>query len=97
MTESTNSQVLTPEQRAELRKVIDEGVKLKVQQDSLNESMKEIKSRIKDEFGIEKKNATKLITSAYKHDFNDVEMEYEELISIAEELGLHNGGNSDAE
>lgn len=90
MTETSNMH-LNPEQKAELRKAIDEAVKLKVQQESVKDSMNEIKGRIKEEFGIEKKHTTKLINSAYKHNFNDVELEYEELFSLAEELGLHSG------
>ena len=84
---------LNSEEREKLDGMIQEGVKVKLQQDSLSDTMKDIKKTIKDEFGISNKDSNTLMTHAKSMSFNELDSHSQKLLDLAEQLGYYKPDN----
>jgi len=80
---------LNAEQREVLKKAVEEGVNSKYRVQSETDLQKAIADRMKDEVQVPPKLFRRLVTLAYKANGDEVNAETEELLDLAEEVGVY--------
>jgi hypothetical protein len=76
-----------PEEKAKLERLINEGVQIQYEIESLNEGLKETVKAVAEELNVKPSLITKAIKIAHKGNWNDVYSEFDDLETIIVTVG----------
>lgn len=81
------SRTYGPEEKAKLERLINEGIQIKYEIESLNEGLKETIKAVADELEIKPALINKAIAIAQKGNWNDVYSEFDDLETLIVTVG----------
>lgn len=82
-----SSRTYGPEEKAKLERLINEGVQIKYEIESLNEGLKETIKAVADELDIKPALINKAISIAHKGNWNDVYSDFDDLETLIVTVG----------